>query len=84
MIVEYDRHPLKFVLRVDQMVKKPEKWSERCSLKEVDIVTLSCLTSQYDTEVQILESLSDSPTREWIERAIINQYERLKYEKPAA
>ena len=31
----------------------------------------------------MLESSSDWPTREWIERAVINQYERLESEKSA-
>ena len=32
----------------------------------------------------MLESSSDWPTRKWIERAVINQYERLECEKSAA
>ena len=32
----------------------------------------------------MLESSSDWPTREWIERAVINQYERLESEQLAA
>ena len=52
--------------------------------REIDIVILSGLTPQYDAEVCILESSSDWPTREWIERAVINQYERLEREKFAA
>ena len=52
--------------------------------KNIDIVILSGLTPQYDAEVRMLESSSDWPTREWIERAVINQYERLECEKFAA
>ena len=52
--------------------------------KDIDIVILSGLTPQYDAEVRMLGSSSDWPTREWIERAVINQYERLESEKSAA
>ena len=52
--------------------------------KEIDIVILSGLTPQYDAEVRMLESSSDWPTREWIERAVVNQYERLEREKFSA
>ena len=37
-----------------------------------EIVILSGITSQYDAEVWMLESSSDWPSREWIERAVIN------------
>ena len=49
--------------------------------KDIDIVILNGLTPQYDAEVRMLESSSDCSTREWIERAVINQYERLESEK---
>ena len=52
--------------------------------KDIDIVILSGLTPQYDAEVRMLESSSDWPTQEWIERAVINQYERLECEKSSA
>ena len=52
--------------------------------KGIYIVILSGLTLQYDAEVRMLESSSDWPTREWIERAVITQYERLESEKSAA
>ena len=43
--------------------------------KDIDIVILSGLTPEHDAEVRMLESSSDWPTREWIERAAINQFE---------
>ena len=52
--------------------------------KDIDIVILSGLTPQYDAEVRMLESSSDWPTREWIDRAAINQNEWLECEKTAA
>ena len=68
--MELGEHPRKFLLRVDP--------------KDIDIVILSGLTPQYDAEVCMLENSSDWPTRELIERAVINQYERLKNEKSSA
>ena len=77
-------HPRKFLPRVDQMTKELERVDRPVDPKDIDIVILSGLTPQYDTEVRMLESSSHWPTREWIERVAINQYERLESEKSAA
>ena len=74
----------KFLLCVDQMVKELERVDRPVDPKDIDIVILSRLTPQYDDEVRMLESLSDWPTRERIERPVINQCERLESEKSAA
>ena len=84
MIMELGEHPRKFLLRVDQVVKEPERVDRPVDPKDIDIVILSGLTPQHDPDVHMLESSSDWPTREWIERAVINQYERLQSEKSAA
>ena len=84
MKMEPEEHPRKFLLRVDQMVNELERVDRPVDLKDIDIVVLSGLTPQYDAEVHMLESSSDWPTREWIERTVINQYERLENEKSAA
>ena len=84
MKMELGEHPRKFLLRVDQMVKELGRVDRPVDPKDIDIVILNGLTPQYDTEVRMLESSSDSPTREWIERAVINQSERLESEKSAA
>ena len=84
MKMELGEHPRKFLLRVDRMVKELERVDRPVDPKNIDNVILSGLTSQHDTGVRMLESSSDWPTREWIERAVINQYERLESEKPAA
>ena len=64
MEMELGDHPRKFLLRVDHMVKELERVDRPVDAKDVDIVILSGLTSQYDTEVRMLESSSDWPTRE--------------------
>ena len=84
MKTELGEHPRKFLLRVDQMVKELERVDRHVDPKDIDIVILSGLTPQYGVKVRMLESSSDWPTREWIERAVINQYEGLKSEKFSA
>ena len=84
MEMELGEHPRKFLLRVDHMVKELKRVDRPVDPKGIDIVILSRLTPPYDDEVRMLESSSDWPTREWIERAVINQYERLESKKSAA
>ena len=82
--MELEEYPRKFLLCVDQMVKELERVDRPVDPKDIDIVILSGLTPQYDAEVRMLESSSDWPTRKWVERAVISQYERLESEKSAA
>ena len=84
MKMELGEHSRKFLLRVDQIVKGLERVDRPVDPKGIGIVILSGRTPQYDAEVRMLESSSDWPTREWIERAVINQYERLDCEKFSA
>ena len=85
MKMELGEHPRKFLLRVDQMAKDLERVDRPVDSKDIDMVILSGLTPQYDAKVRMLESSPDWPTREWIERAVINQYARLElFEKYAA
>ena len=46
------------------MVNELERVERPLDPKDVDMVILNVLTSQYDAEVGILESSSDWPTRE--------------------
>lgn len=62
------------------MVTELDRVERPVALEDVDIVILSGLSSQYDTEVGMLDSSSDWSTREWIEGAVINQYECLQSE----
>ena len=82
--MELGEHPRKFLLRVYQMVNELERVDRPVNPKDIDIVILSGLTPQYDVEVRMLESLSDWPMWERIERSVIGQYERLESEKFAA
>ena len=79
--MELGEHPRKFLLRVDQMVNELERVDRPVNPKDIDIIILSGLTPQYDVEVRMLESLSDWPMWERIERSVIGQYERLESEK---
>ena len=82
--MELGEHPWKFLLRVDQMAMELERVDRPVDPKDIDIVILSGPTPQYGAKVRMLESSSDWPTREWIERAVVSQYERLESEKFAA
>ena len=84
MKMKLREHPRKFLLRVDQTVKELERVDRPVDPKGIDVVILSALTPQYDVKVRMLESSSDWPTRRWIERAVINQDERLQCETSAA
>ena len=66
------------------MRKELERVSRLVDPKDIDIFILSGLTPQYDAEVRMLESSSDWPTREWIERAVTNQYDWLESVRSAA
>ena len=84
MKIKLGEYPRFLLLRVDQMVKKLERVERPVDPKDVDIIILSGLTPQYDAEVRMLESFSDWPSQEWIERAVMNQYDRLQAEESAA
>ena len=84
MKMELGEHPRKSLLRVNQIVKELERVDRPVDPKNIDIVILSGLTPQYDAEVRMLESSSDWSMQEWIERTVINQYERLESEKSVA
>lgn len=66
------------------MVKELERVKLHVWTKDVHIVILSGLTFQYDDEARMLESSSDHPTREWIERAVINRYDCPQSEQSVA
>ena len=59
MKMELGEHPRKFVLRVDQMLKELERVDQSVDPKDIDVVILIGLTTQYDAEVRTLERSSD-------------------------
>lgn len=75
MKMDPGEYPRKFLLLADRTMKELERVCRLVDLKDVDIIIFSGLRSEYDAEVQMLESSSDWPTPEWIGRAVINQYE---------
>lgn len=70
MKVKLGEHLQKFLLRVDQRANE-ERVERPVDQKDVDMVILSGLTSQYGAEVRMRDSSSDWPTRGWIECAVI-------------
>ena len=81
MAMDLGEHPRHFLLRVDRLIKEMEKVGRSTIEKDIDIVLLSGLSSQYDAELRFLGSSADWPGRAWIERAVFNQYDRLTREK---
>ena len=84
MKMELGEHPRQFFLRVDRLVKEMERVGRPTIEKDINIVLLSGLSSQYDEEVRMMESFADWPDRVWIERAVFNQYDRLTRENSEA
>lgn len=76
--------PRKVLLLTNQMVQELERVERPVDPKDIDKGILSGLTPQDDTEVRTLESRSDWPSREWIERAVMNQYDRQQTEESTA
>ena len=84
MKMELGEHPRQFFLRVDRLIKEIERVGRPTLEKDIDIVLLTGLSSQYDAEVRMLESSTDWPDRAWIERVVHNQYDRLTREESEA
>ena len=84
MKMDPDGHPRQFCLRVDRLVQEMERVGRPTLEKDIDIILLTGLSSQYDAEVRMLESSTEWPDRAWIERAAHNQYDRLTLETSEA
>ena len=56
MTMELGEHPRQVFLRVDRLVKGMERVGRPTLEKDIDIVLLTGLSSQYDAEVRMLES----------------------------
>ena len=80
--MELGEHPRQCFLRVDPLVKEIERVGRPIIEKDINIVLLRGLSSQYEVEVRMLESLADWPDRAWRERTEFNQYDTLTRENP--
>ena len=78
------REPPRQFFCVDCLVKEMERVGRPTIEKDIDIVLLSGLSSQYDAELRMLESSAGWTDHAWIERAVFNQYDRLTREKSEA
>ena len=76
--------PETIFLALDRLVKEMDRVGRPTLGKDIDIVLLTGLSSQYDAEVRMVESSADWPDRARIERAVYNQYDRLTREKSEA
>ena len=70
MKMEVGEHPRQFFLRVERLVKEMERVGRPTLRKDIDIVLLTELSSQYDAEVRMLESSVEWSDRAWIKRAV--------------
>ena len=80
MKMELGEHPRQIFLRVDCLVKEMERVERPTLEKDIDVVRLIGLSSQYDAEVRMLESSAEWPDRAWIKLAVYNRYDRLTRE----
>ena len=78
---EYSRQ---YFLRVNRRVKEIERVGRPTIEKDIDVVLLSGLSSQYDAEVRMLESSAHWLDLVCIERAVLYQCDRLAREKSEA
>ena len=65
---------------MDCLVKEMERVGRSTLEKDIDIVLLTGLSSQYDAGVRMLESSVECKDRAWIECTVYNQYDRLTRE----
>ena len=84
MKMELGEHPRQFFMRVNRLVKNMERVRRPTLEKDIDIVLLTGLSSQYDAEVLMLESSAEWPDRAWIERTVDKQYGRPTRKKSEA
>ena len=63
MKMELGEHPRQFFLRVSRLVKGMERVGRPTLEKDIDIVLLTGLSSQYDAEVRMLESSAVAGSR---------------------
>ena len=57
--MELGEHPRQFFLRVDRLVKEMKRVGRPTIEKDIDILLLSALSSQYNAGVRMLESSAD-------------------------
>ena len=60
--MELGEHPRQFFLRVDSLVKKMERMGRPTLEKDIDVVLLTGLSSQYDPEVECWRALPNGRT----------------------
>ena len=59
--MEVGEHPRKYLLRIDRLVRELKRVGRPVDPKDVDVVIISGLSSQYDAEVRMLESSANWP-----------------------
>lgn len=82
--MEIGKHFRKYLLRFNRLLREVERVGRPIDEKDVDLVSTSGLSSQYDAEAGMPGSSANWPDRDWMERTIPNQYERPDGKKTVA
>ena len=85
MKIEIGEHPREFIIRVGSAAKEPRRLEKTVDEDDNVIVILNGVSSEYDTEVRLLECGDDvNPPRNKILQSLTNQYYRPQKQKAAA
>ena len=85
MKMEIGEHPREFIVRADSAAKELRRWGKIVDEDDIVVVILKGVSSEYDTEVRLLECGDDVNTpRNKILQSLTNQYYRLQKQTSAA
>ena len=83
--MEIGEHPREFIMRVDSAAKELRRLEKPVDEDDIVVVILNGVSSEYDTEVRLLECGDDvNPPRNKILQSLTNQYYRLQKQTSAA
>ena len=85
MEIEIGEHPREFIMRVDSAAKELRRLGKTVDEDDIVLVILNGVSSEYDTEVRLLECGHDvNPPRNKILQSLTNQYYGLQKQTSAA
>ena len=85
MKMEIGEHPREFIMRGDSAENKLRRLGKTVDEDNIVVVILSGVSSEYDTELRLLECGDDvNPPRNKILQSLTNQYYRLQKQNTAA
>ena len=85
MKMEIGEHPREFIIRMGSAAKELRRLGKTFDEDDIVVVILNGVSSEYDTEVRLLECGDDvNPPRNKILQSLINHYYRVQKQKSAA